>query len=172
MKSKIMDVLKILICNFLQRKKDDYSQKQFKKRWKIMRLKEMLLREEACVICANIILAKFKWHIIILLPFLCNSFKWCMYIQLWKYLLHINLGWKLHVSCGELFLVLINKDDYFLKICLYIFLTTGKWRQTLIWTNIFSHKLLFTYVPFLNISITFTYYHLKSQKPCLKRCQF
>lgn len=32
MKSKIMDVLKILICNFLQRKKDDYSQKQFKKR--------------------------------------------------------------------------------------------------------------------------------------------
>lgn len=68
-----MDVLKILICNFLQRKKDDYSQKQFKKRWKIMRLKEMLLREEACVICANIILAKFKWHIIIFLPFLCNS---------------------------------------------------------------------------------------------------
>lgn len=170
MKSKIMHVLKILICNFLQRKKDDYSQKQFKNRWKIMRLKEMLLREEACVICANIILAKFKWHIIIFLPFLCNSFKWCMYIQLWKYLLHINLGWKLHVSCGELFLVLINKDDYFLKICLYIFLT--KWRQTLIWTNIFSHKLLFTYVPFLNISITFTYYYLKSQKPCLKRCQF
>lgn len=167
-----MDVLKILICNFLQRKKDDYSQKQFKKRWKIMRLKEMLLREEACVICANIILAKFKWHIIIFLPFLCNSFKWCMYIHT---AMKIFASYKPRVkaSCKLwwiIFLVLINKDDYFLKICLYIFLT--KWRQTLIWTNIFSHKLLFTYVPFLNISITFTYYYLKSQKPCLKRCQF
>lgn len=41
-----------------------------------MRLEEMLLREEeACVICGIFILAKFKWHIIIFLPCLRNSFK-------------------------------------------------------------------------------------------------